>query len=586
MSSMMPPSVLDQELQTMRFKMDEIVKDLHQVTIDIKNESLSDTVSDLRTRINEPFMFVIVGEVKAGKSSFVNALLDTGSQIVAVAPDPCTDTIQQILYGETEQTINVNPFLKKILLPQDILKEISIVDTPGTNTIIDHHQEITERFIPSSDLIVFVFEAKNPYRQSAWEFFEFIHSEWRKKIIFVLQQSDLLSKEDLAVNIKGVYNYAQKKGMGAPKVFSVSAKREIEKSEEDSGFQEVRTYIQENITGGKAPYLKLQNNIEISQNIASRILDGLKTRQAQFEADKAFRADVRETLDEQESQANKQVDLMVENLLSTYDNITRETGEKLNNGLGFFSLTKRSILSIFSNETSIKEWLNRTMNEMEQNLRNSFQLKITDGVKDLATNIQQMAKMINLKIQNSQTILKNNNQIFGNIADKRSTVLLELQEKFSRFMKSDENFVGTEIFGEEISFSPNIATGSGIAVIGVVLATVTNGMVFDITGGILTAVGFLFAGITVSFKKRKLMKNYYDEVQKGRNELEQEIDQKLKQYVLHIKEQIDNNFQDFDALLQLENKQLGLLVDRHKDIFDRLNDIYYQLQDQKAMNPS
>ncbi|MBK7009342.1 MAG: dynamin family protein [Saprospiraceae bacterium] len=34
--------------------------------------------------------------------------------------------------------------------------------TPGTNTIVAHHQEITEKFIPYSDLIVFVFEAKNP----------------------------------------------------------------------------------------------------------------------------------------------------------------------------------------------------------------------------------------------------------------------------------------------------------------------------------------------------------------------------------------------------------------------------------------
>ena len=146
-------------------------------------------------------MFVIVGEVKAGKSSFINALLNTGEEICKVAPAPMTDTIQQIVYGETASEVSVNPFLRKITQPADILKEIAIVDTPGTNTIIEHHQEITERFIPSADLIVFVFEAKNPYRQSAWDFFDFINEEWRRKIIFVLQQKDLMNEADMAINV-------------------------------------------------------------------------------------------------------------------------------------------------------------------------------------------------------------------------------------------------------------------------------------------------------------------------------------------------------------------------------------------------
>ena len=97
-----------------------------------------------------------------------------------------TDTIQQIVYGEEESFTDISPFLKRITQPVEILKDIAIVDTPGTNTIVDHHQEITEKFIPASDLIVFVFESKNPYRQSAWDFFNYIHEDWRKKIVFIL----------------------------------------------------------------------------------------------------------------------------------------------------------------------------------------------------------------------------------------------------------------------------------------------------------------------------------------------------------------------------------------------------------------
>jgi ribosome biogenesis GTPase A len=184
--------MINRQLNVFRGRIDEIVKNLHQLTVQIGHDELAATVSDLRNRINEPFMFVIVGEVKAGKSSFINALLETDKEICKVSPAPMTDTIQQIIYGEKEDMAVVNPYLKKLFYPIEILKEIAIVDTPGTNTIVANHQEITEGFIPACDLVVFVFESKNPYRQSAWEFFDFIHSDWRKKIIFVLQQKDLL----------------------------------------------------------------------------------------------------------------------------------------------------------------------------------------------------------------------------------------------------------------------------------------------------------------------------------------------------------------------------------------------------------
>lgn len=177
--------MLNQRTQALRVRIEDAIKDLHDLTQAIGHKALATTVGELRNRMSEPYMFVIVGEVKAGKSSFVNALLE--QEICAVAPQPMTDTIQQILFGEQPETVVVNPYLKKIFLPADILRDIAIVDTPGTNSIVERHQEITEGFIPASDLVIFVFEAKNPYRQSAWDFFEFIHTDWHKKIIFVLQ---------------------------------------------------------------------------------------------------------------------------------------------------------------------------------------------------------------------------------------------------------------------------------------------------------------------------------------------------------------------------------------------------------------
>ncbi len=563
-------AILDQKLQQVRPKIDEIVKDLHDLTVEIKAEEISQMVSDLRNRINEPYMFVIAGEVKAGKSSFVNALLSTGKEICKVAPQPMTDTIQQIIYGEKEEVVVINPYLKKIYQPVEILKEIAIVDTPGTNTIAEHHQEVTERFIPASDLIVFVFEAKNPYRQSAWDFFKFINKEWRKKVIFILQQKDLMNDEDLAVNVKGVYDHAIKNGIEEPKVFAVSAKMELEGYEANSGFATVKEYIHDNITGGKAPVLKLQNNIDTTRNINERIGNALGDRQAQYELDIKFREDIRETLEQHEKSSQKQVDILVENLLAGYDRITRAKEEELAAELSMFGLLKRSFSSIFNKSSSIKVWSEKFSKDLERDLQNELQSKLQSSVGDLADSIQQMAKIIDLKIQNSQTVLKNNHEIFSDIAERRSNVLKDLQEAFTKFLGRSENFADRELFPGSEALSPNLLTGSGIAVIGTILMTVTNTAVLDVTGGILTAAGLLFAGVSTSSKRKKIINDFKNEIESGRSQINDEVYGKLKTYVANIREKLEANFREFDNLLESENKQLEKLVGMHESIEERL----------------
>lgn len=563
-------TLINKHLQAYRAQVDEIVKDLHELAIRIDSEELTTTVSDLRNRIHEPFMFVIVGEVKAGKSSFINALLDTGKEVTKVAPQPMTDTIQQILYAEEAEEVQINPYLKKILLPVEILKEIAIVDTPGTNTIVEHHQEITESFIPASDLIVFVFEAKNPYRQSAWQFFDYIHSDWRKKIIFVLQQKDLMPAEDLNVNTEGVKAYAAQQGIAEPTVFTVSAKQELEGNKGESGFTAVRSYINQNITGGKAPILKLHNNIDTAENINARIAEGVSIRQQQYQADLAFRADIKDTLVRQEAKSLKQVDVLVENMIAGYERITRSKEQELSDGLSFFPLLRRSFASVFSRKASLKDWLENLAQELETDLNKELKAKLNDGVVDLADSIQQMAKMIDLKIRSSETILRDDHELFSDIAEKRHNVLRELQEQFARFVSRTENFTDESLFPDKSSVSPGLAASSGLAVIGIVLAAVTQGAVFDITGGILTTVGLIFAGFTTASKRRQVLREFRKEIEKGGKRLEEEVSTNLKTYITNLRSRIDENFIKFDLLLEQEGEQVEKLTKRSTDITARL----------------
>ena len=564
--------ILNQKLQQYRFQMVEVVKDLHQMTIDIDNASLSEMVSDLRNRIHEPFMFVIVGEVKVGKSSFVNALLESDKEVTKVAPDPCTDTIQQILYGETEQTVVINPYLKKIFYPVEILKEIAIVDTPGTNTIIEHHQEITERFIPGSDLIVFVFEAKNPYRQSAWEFFDYIHKDWQKKVIFILQQKDLMRGDDLETNVKGVIKQAEKKGVANPNVFAVSAMDEQE-HKPDSGFVAVRTFIRDNITGGKAPLLKLKNNLKTAQNVSKRIASGLEVLSEQYQMDLAFRTDITETLNEQEAKSKKQVDILVENMIDTYDSISMRTEKELREGLGFFTLLRRTVASVFSKKESSKAWLDDISTRLETDLNTALTEKLKNGVGDIADNIQQMVKIIDLKIRNSKTVLKDNEHIFSDLSERRANVLRDLQSEFAAFINHSENFLDSSMFPEKDNFSPNIATGGGLAAIGVILAAVTQGMVFDITGGVLTVIGLAVSSFTVSSKRKELFEEYEAAISKGKVALSTDITHRLNDYIVTIKDKTDRNFEDFDALLGIEERKVTQYSDKFEDIQGRIDEL-------------
>lgn len=46
------------------------------------------------------------------------------------------------------------------------LKQMNLVDTPGTNVILQRQQRLTEEFVPRADLILFVISADRPLTES------------------------------------------------------------------------------------------------------------------------------------------------------------------------------------------------------------------------------------------------------------------------------------------------------------------------------------------------------------------------------------------------------------------------------------
>ena len=158
-------------------KTGEFIKDL---PVRGRNSYLSQ-IAQIECRLSQPCVLAIAGKVKAGKSSFLNALI--GENLAKVGDLETTATINKFSYGipddperpvkvvwengmETNEGLDFMDSLQghdadtlkkaegiaylEYKLEHEILKEITLVDTPGTDAVVgdnnDAHQTVTENF--------------------------------------------------------------------------------------------------------------------------------------------------------------------------------------------------------------------------------------------------------------------------------------------------------------------------------------------------------------------------------------------------------------------------------------------------------
>ncbi|KAM7253750.1 hypothetical protein ACFE04_031432 [Oxalis oulophora] len=152
---------------------------------------------DAVSQIDEPFMLAIVGEFNSGKSTVINALL--GQKYLKEGVVPTTNEITFLRYStldsNEQQRCERNPDGQYVCyLPAPILKEMNIVDTPGTNVILQRQQRLTEEFVPRADLLLFVISADRPLTESEVNFLRYTQ-QWKKRVVFVLNKSDLFQND-------------------------------------------------------------------------------------------------------------------------------------------------------------------------------------------------------------------------------------------------------------------------------------------------------------------------------------------------------------------------------------------------------
>jgi small GTP-binding protein len=231
-------------------------------------------LEEARESLHGFFLLVVAGEYNSGKSSFINALL--GERVLPEGVTPTTDRVNLLRHGPEVTERVVREFLLERSHPAEILREINVVDTPGTNAVIREHEELTRDFVPRSDLILFVTSADRPFTESERAFLAEIR-DWGKKIVFVVNKVDILAERG---EVEQVLQFVREHGEAllgeSAQVFAVSARAALgggpdgdQAAWQRSGFAAVEHYLLQTLDQEERVRLKLLNPLNVARRLAA-----------------------------------------------------------------------------------------------------------------------------------------------------------------------------------------------------------------------------------------------------------------------------------------------------------------------------
>jgi small GTP-binding protein len=219
-------------------------------------------------------LLVVVGEFNAGKSAFINALL--GQKVLQEGVTPTTTQINILRYGATQERAVVTEHIHHLTAPVEMLADISIVDTPGTNAIIREHEAITSQFVPRSDLVLFITSADRPFTESERAFLEKIR-DWGKKVVVVLNKIDLFQSEADLQQVQSFISENARALFGVtPEIFPVSARLALRaKSGEpelwaQSRFEPLESFIHDTLDESGRLRLKFLNPLGVGLHLVEK----------------------------------------------------------------------------------------------------------------------------------------------------------------------------------------------------------------------------------------------------------------------------------------------------------------------------
>lgn len=196
-----------------------------------------------------PLMIMIMGEFKTGKSTFINTLL--GEDVMATDAAPATAVVSLLRYGSERevklylQDGSVKPYdftslaeitaegdaskqalrdsiaYVEICLPNELLKRVNLIDTPGLNVHNDRHIKQTESLMHTADIVFWVFNAARSATRT--ELAEIEKLGQRLKPFAIVNRIDNIDEEEESIE-EVLATFSRRIGKNVKLVVGISAK--------------------------------------------------------------------------------------------------------------------------------------------------------------------------------------------------------------------------------------------------------------------------------------------------------------------------------------------------------------------------
>lgn len=177
-------------------------------------------LAEIAAGLASPCLLVVCGEVNAGKSTLLNGLC--GHDLCPVSKLPQTARVRCYRHGGAARDVPVAPLLDECYRPLDFLRDVNLVDTPGTNSAVQGHQDVTAHFLTAADLILYVFPVANPWGAATWDAISRLPAAALARVALIIQQADQRDANDIQVILGHMADLARKRIGQVLPIFAVS----------------------------------------------------------------------------------------------------------------------------------------------------------------------------------------------------------------------------------------------------------------------------------------------------------------------------------------------------------------------------
>jgi predicted GTPase len=335
-SEQVSTKLLDQVDAIRRQEHDEITALIDTLErVDGLPEEAIEQARDALFHTNHPYLMVMAGPFGSGKSSVINALL--GEQVMDVGPIPTTDHIVILRHGLDVQRTRAGD-IETVFHPSPLLKNLSLVDTPGLESVFQAHDALTRRFLHRADVVLLVMIATQVLSASNLDYLKELKA-YGKRVVVVVNQIDVLEPDER----EQVREFVRDQGrlhLGVePQTWLLSARQGIAAQQEmprdeilwdESGMADIEAYIKETLGDVERFRQKLETPVQICQNATKTALALLQEQRATLDT---HRKTV-ENIEAQIEQARRQQQQTVEDTLDTVETHWNEAAARGSQAIG------------------------------------------------------------------------------------------------------------------------------------------------------------------------------------------------------------------------------------------------------------